>query len=146
MIISSYYDHNLMYDHLIISCSSSPPKLNYPHVKGGAWQANQEHPLQHDRGGRQCGFLFFSFHLIIYSSVYYWGCRQCGRIQDVHGGKVRGVGWIIIIIIIVLSINDIFPPWWDFVMWGICWKAMMMMMMIVVVMMMIRWPTWAQWW
>ena len=77
MIISSNYDHNLMYDHLIISCWSSPPKLNYPHVKGGIsyhphvmiisflcniqggpWQANQEHPLQHDRGGRQSGFLF----------------------------------------------------------------------------------------
>ena len=34
-------------------------------------------------------------------------------------------------------ITDIFPPWWDFVMVGICWVTMMMMMNM--------WQSW-QWW
>ena len=32
-----------------------------------------------------------------------------------------------------MSIIDIFPPWWDFVMVGICWVTMMMMMMMMMI-------------
>ena len=29
-------------------------------------------------------------------------------------------------------INDIFPPWWDFVMWGICWVTMIIMVVMAI--------------
>ena len=30
-------------------------------------------------------------------------------------------------------INDIFPPWWDFVMWGICRKAMIIIIINIII-------------
>ena len=29
-------------------------------------------------------------------------------------------------------INDIFPPWWDFVMWGICWVTNIIIIMKII--------------
>ena len=30
-------------------------------------------------------------------------------------------------------INDIFPPWWDFVMWGICWVTVIIIIIVIII-------------